>query len=116
MSTNTAALWGRMTAQATAPRPPVVVTTHAQDRMHVRCLGLITTAEIATAIKTANVPYGRSWMLVKHVPYTRVADPTSDNGRSSGDAIYARLSRACGEGVGMTLLRRNASRGRPTVK
>ena len=68
----------------------ITYTYHSQDRLQNRLPNLITAAELNQFLAGKNLPFGKTNIEVKKVPYTQIKDlAVKPDGIARGDSIVA---------------------------
>ena len=86
-------------------------TYHAQQRLQNRLACIVTHADIVQAVQSHIIPRGRCYLIVKHIPYTEISDPTvKPDGIARGDLIVAVIDNTNDIKIVTVLLRKSASK------
>ena len=85
-------------------------TNHALKRLDTRLAKLVSIRDINKAVFSHKIPMGRSYLVVKQVEYTEIADETvKPDGIARGDLIVAVIDNIYDVQITTVLLRKSTS-------
>jgi len=65
------------------------VTPHCKERVVRRLQGIVSLAEVRTAVSKLNPQVGETWVLVKRLPAHKVVTCNTPDGVVNGDLVWA---------------------------